>query len=134
MKKLHVSTLIILIACIAAFAVLVFVEGPNVIKTQVKGLQLEQDGTEIKATWDEMDCQEYNLTFTCEGKKTTITGLNETKFTIPNVMPDKTYSVSVEALLESGKTSTHTVEKFSSVFLFFSTKFVTFATETQILL
>ena len=103
--KLHVSTLIILIACIAAFAVLVFVEGPNVIKTQVKGLQLEQDGTEIKATWDEMDCQEYNLTFTCEGKKTTITGLNETKFTIPNVMPDKTYSVSVEALLESGKTS-----------------------------
>ena len=105
MKKLHVSTLIILIACIAAFAVLAFVEGPKIITTQVKGLQLEQDGTEITATWKDMDCQEYNVSVTCEGKTTTVSSIKENSYGIQNVIPDKVYTVSVEALLNSSKLS-----------------------------
>jgi len=105
MKRLHISAIGILIACIAAFAVLAFVEGPDVITEQVEGLTMEQDGTEILVTWKRMDCRSYTLSFTCEGKLTVIPNLEKNEYVIRNVVPDQRYSVSVSANLKSGKVS-----------------------------
>ena len=105
MKRIYISIIAVLAACSLAFAVMLFVDGPNIITAQVSGLQMEQDGTDIDVTWNEMDCQGYDLVITCEGRKTTIPSLNEAYYVIRNAVPDKTYSVKVSARLDSGHDS-----------------------------
>ena len=96
------SVILLLLATMAAFAVLVFVEGPTLTSEKVRNLKLEQDGFNVNISWDEMDCEEYELIIVCENKRMDLT-LQENHYTIPDVIFDKTYRVSVDAKLRSGK-------------------------------
>ena len=103
-KKTHKSIIILFIACLTAFGVLLFVEGPKIITKQVSGLTMEQDRFDINISWNEMECEGYDLTINCEGKLTVL-NLEETSYTISNVEPDKLYKVTVSARLESGRST-----------------------------
>ena len=93
-----------MIAGMAAFSVLFFVEGPGIIKEQVKNLKLEQDGFDINITWDAMDCNGYNVVITCDNQRTVL-ALQDNQYTIQDVILEKTYRVTVSAELKSGGVS-----------------------------
>ncbi|MCQ2546738.1 MAG: hypothetical protein MJ161_04225 [Clostridia bacterium] len=101
----HKAFVALLIACLAAFTVLAFVEGPEIITKQVTGLSLSQDGFTINASWDEMNCRGYSVTVTCEGKKYNVPEVKENHIELKNVALEKNYNVRVTAILNSGKDS-----------------------------
>ncbi|MGX8774458.1 MAG: hypothetical protein ACSW8G_05315, partial [Bacillota bacterium] len=98
------TVLIMLLAAMAAFAVLVFVEGPKIATEKVRNLNLEQDGFDVSITWDEMDCEGYDLVIVCENQRMDL-DLQENQYTIHDVVFDKTYRVTVTARLDSGARS-----------------------------
>lgn len=104
-SKIHVAVAILAAACIGAFAVFVFAEGPPVITEKVTGLELIQDGTAINITWDDMECDGYDLTYTCEGRTTPVYDIETNTYTIEDVALNKYYSVTVSAKLRSGYNS-----------------------------
>ncbi|MDO4834817.1 MAG: hypothetical protein Q4A40_07280 [Bacillota bacterium] len=95
----------LVIACLAAFAVLVFAEGPEIITEQVTGLKLQQKGFNITADWDEMDCRGYSVTLTCEGRRYKIPVVKESRAEIKIAALEKVYNVRVVAILDSGRES-----------------------------
>lgn len=100
----HKLIIVFLIAGLAALAVLFFVEGPELIKEQVKNLKMEQNGFDIEITWDEMDCDGYDVVITCDNQRTVLT-LQENHYTIQDAILEKTYRVTVSARLKSGGNS-----------------------------
>ncbi|MGN0702144.1 MAG: Ig-like domain-containing protein [Lentihominibacter sp.] len=103
--KKHKVLISLIVLCLIAFGVLVFVDGPKVITKQVKGLEVKQEGLSLDAVWNEMDCSHYMVTVTCEGKKAIYNKVEENSFTVEYVEPGKTYNIEVVAILDSGEYS-----------------------------
>ena len=98
---LNRTIIIFLVAVFAAFAVLLFAVGPALTIEKVRNLTLEQDGYDVHISWDEMDCDAYDLVIMCEDERTSLV-LNENHYTIPDIKFDKTYRVAVDARLDTG--------------------------------
>ena len=96
--------LLLFLAVIAASAFLFFVEGPAPITEKVKNLQAEQKDFDILITWDEMDCDGYDLVITRENQRTVV-NTPDNEYTIPDVVFGKTYRINVSARLKSGRNS-----------------------------
>ncbi|MCQ2545178.1 MAG: hypothetical protein MJ144_01935 [Clostridia bacterium] len=90
------------VLCAAAMAVILFVEGPEIITRHVSGLTLTQNGFSIDVDWEEMECEGYDMIITNRGKKTVVPEMQENHYNIENVVLDSTYKVTVYARLKSG--------------------------------
>ncbi|MDO4176481.1 MAG: hypothetical protein Q4D99_03270 [Bacillota bacterium] len=107
----HTVLMALLICCLTAFAVLVFVEGPKIITKQVTGLTLEQDGLDINASWDEMDCQGYQLIVSHDRVDSEVLETKENHIKIKDVQLETVYDVRIYAILNSGEKSRVTDDK-----------------------
>ena len=96
--------LLLFLAVIAASAFLFFVKGPDPITEKVKNLKLEQDDFDLIITWDEMDCDGYDLVIIRENQRTVIS-TQENEYTVHDILLEKTYRVKVSARLKSGYNS-----------------------------
>ena len=103
-KRLFREILLVFLAILLASSVLLFVKGPDIITKSVRGLTLEQDGFDINVSWKEMDCEGYDITIQCEGRRTMVP-VEDNSYTIHNIFLFKTYSVTVTARLKSGHNS-----------------------------
>ena len=63
----------LLIAVLAASAFLFLVEGPDPITKKVKHLTVEQNEFDLIITWDEMNCDGYDLTIIQDDQRTLVT-------------------------------------------------------------
>ena len=96
----HRVLIVLIILCLAAFGVLVFVEGPKIITKQVRGLEVKQNGLTLDAEWDEMECSHYRVIVTCQGNKAYYNSVKDNSFTVEYVEPGKTYNIEVVAILD----------------------------------
>ena len=101
----HRVLIVLIILCLAAFGVLVFVEGPKIMTKQVRGLEVKQNGLTLDAEWDEMECSHYRVIVTCQGNKAYYNSVKDNSFTVEYVEPGKTYNIEVVAILDSGEYS-----------------------------
>lgn len=104
-RNIRYGLLIIFVAILCVLGLVVYAEGPDLITKQVKGLDVEQNGLNINIKWDEMDCDGYDLTISCEGKKTVIPEMEENTYVIDNILLEKTYKISVSGRLKNGRNS-----------------------------
>ena len=100
-RTLLKSVCILLLLCLVATSALVFVKGPSLAGKTITGLKLEQEGFNIKASWDPEDCDVYYVTVSSE-RGLFMIPVKENHAVIPNVALDRVYSVSVNAKTKSG--------------------------------
>lgn len=98
------SVLFLLIAVIGLAAFLLLVEGPEPITVQVKNLQVEQNGFDLNITWDEMDCDGYDLVITQDNQRTAV-NTPDNSYTVKDIVLEKNYRIKVNARLKSGHKS-----------------------------
>ncbi len=88
------SLLVLLLLCLLAGVFLLFVKAPGFETKSVTGLNLEQEGFNIVATWDDMGCDRYYVTVDGEGYHYMIP-VRKNKCTVRHVTLGKTYTVTV---------------------------------------
>lgn len=110
MRKL---VLLLLAAVIAATAFLFLVEGPKPITKKVQNLTVEQKEFDLVISWDAMDCESYDLIITQDDQRTTV-NTQETTYTIPDIVLEKTYRITVDARLKSGHKSRDAKAEFTT--------------------
>ena len=96
--------LILLLAVFAASAFLFLVEGPDPITEKVHNFKLEQDGFDLHITWDEMDCDGYDIVITRDNQRT-VANTPDNEYTIHDIVFERNYRVRVSARLKSGYNS-----------------------------
>ena len=101
---MHRSVLFLLIAVIGLAAFLFLVEGPEPITVQVKNLQVEQNGFDLNITWDEMDCDGYDIVITQDDQRTAV-NTPDNSYTVQDIVLEKNYRIKVNARLKSGHKS-----------------------------
>ena len=94
-RKLKIGFIAVVVGCIAAAAAL-FIIVHTGAGERVTGLELVQTGTDVRATWDDMDSRHYEVTVRPEGGEKESFTVDTNEFVIRNVTPKTTYKVWVE--------------------------------------
>lgn len=112
-KSLIILILILLMVCLTMAGFLLLVKGPSFTldTTDVEttdtaetdsGLTLEQEGFNIKASWDKVDCDSYYVTI--KGPQGLVmVPVKENHYTFRNVALDRVYRITVNAKDKNGK-------------------------------
>lgn len=102
MNNVLIAACALMIAIVIGLGVLVFVEGPAIITKQITGLTLTQKGMNIEVSWDEMECNGYEVTVKSAGVNNVISDVNTNSYRITNITPNREYKVVVKANLDRG--------------------------------
>ncbi|MGX8774457.1 MAG: hypothetical protein ACSW8G_05310 [Bacillota bacterium] len=121
-------------ACLIASAALLFFKTPDFDTKAVTGLELEQKGFNIRASWDDMGCDTYYVTVDGENYHFVIP-VEKNRCTIRNVALGRTYSVTVngefEDAVSEGAQGTILIEKLPQEISVNPDEFNGFAEETM---
>ena len=82
-----------------------FVGDPLEDLAQVEDLRLAQEGTDVAAYWNEMDCDGYEVRYFIDGRLTIIPYVKDNIYKVKGVYPGQNCKVTVSAHLKSGKPS-----------------------------
>lgn len=68
--------------------------------SKITNFELKQSGTSIIATWDDMDCDCFEIVVKAGEDETYMKTIDKHKYIIENVLPDTKYTVSVKSVLD----------------------------------
>ena len=101
-KLLFILITIMILAFAGYLLQVAFVGDPLEEMTQVRNLRLTQEGTEVDANWDEVDCRGYMVNCFINGKLTESHVVKDNMYTMKGVQPGDVCEVVVRAKLKLG--------------------------------
>lgn len=101
-KSLFILITIMILAFAGYLVRVAFAGDPLEGMSQIQNLRLTQNGTEVSANWDEMDCRRYVVSCSVDGRPVEVCIVRDNMHTVKGLRPGNLCKISVRAIRKNG--------------------------------